>query len=161
MVRNHLIPNKQQMPVILSVTLGCLFIASALLKLHALRTFQGEVRLFLEAYFPAVFIGHELFLAVVTCVLELALGLFAVIGIVRKKLSIAYAAVLFFFVWLTGINLFFPSLMGSIESCGCFGELVHFTPTESFVKSVALWLISIAWFYLEYFGLRKRSLCYI
>lgn len=160
MVRTHLIPNKQQMPVMLSVALGCLFIVSALLKLHALHTFQGEVRLFLEAYFPVIFIGHEQALAASTCILELTMGIFAVIGIMRKKLSIAYAAVLSFFVWLTGINLFFPSLMGSIESCGCFGELIHFTPTESFVKSVVLWLISIAWFYLEYFGNRKQTLCY-
>ena len=48
-----------------------------------------------------------------------------------------------FFVYLTGINLFFPSIIGSIESCGCFGELIHFTPIESFVKSVVLWLLSL------------------
>ena len=45
---------------------------------------------------------------------------------------------LLFFVYLTGVNLFFPTIIGSIETCGCFGELVHFTPVSSFVKSVVL-----------------------
>ena len=134
----------------LSKFLGCLFIASALLKIYAFKTFQGEVRLYLEAYFHTVFIGHERILAASTCIVEFIMGLCAVKGIMRKKLSIEYVAVLSFFVWLTGINLFFPSLMGSIESCGCFGELVHFTPSMAFLKSIVLCAISILWCYLEY-----------
>lgn len=129
----------------LSKILGCLFIVSALLKIQAFETFQGEVQLYLEAYFPSVFIGHERILSTLTCIMELIMGLCAVKGIMRKKLSLAYVAVLSFFVWLTGINLFFPSLMGSIESCGCFGELVHFTPVSSFVKSVSLFVVSVIW----------------
>ncbi len=160
MVMNRFVLHRQTLAIILSRALGSLFIISALLKLHAFRTFQGEVRLFLEAYFPPIFIGHERVLALSTCVIELAMGLCAIIGIMRKKLSITYVAVLSFFVWLTGINLFFPSLMGSIESCGCFGELIHFTPTESFMKSVSLWLISLVWLYLEYFKTRKQFICF-
>lgn len=160
MVMSCLLLYKQKYPVMLSKILGCLFVASALLKFHALQIFQGEVCLFLEVYFPTLFIGHEKFFAVSTCVMELTMGICAIIGVRRKELSIVYVAVLSFFVWLTGINLFFPSLMGSIESCGCFGELIHFTPTESFAKSVVLCLISFVWFYLEYFGNRKQTLCY-
>ena len=33
--------------------------------------------------------------------------------------------------------------MGSIESCGCFGELIHFSPLASFAKSVVLWMMAI------------------
>lgn len=160
MFMNRFLLHKRVLAFILSRTLGSLFIASAFLKLHALQTFQGEVRLFLEVYFPSVFIGHERILAISTCVLELLMGLCAVFGIMRKKQSIAYVAVLSFFLWLTGINLFFPSLMGSIESCGCFGELIHFTPMQSFLKSVVLWLISLVWLYLEYFENKKQTLCY-
>lgn len=160
MVTNCLTYFKHTLAIIISKILGGLFVASALLKFLALQTFQGEVRLYLEVYFPSVFIGHERILAISTCVMELLMGLCAVIGIMRKKQSIAYVAVLSFFLWLTGINLFFPSLMGSIESCGCFGELIHFTPTESFMKSVLLWLISLVWLYLEYFENKKQTLCY-
>lgn len=148
---NRLMMHKNLSATVLPGIMGSLFIASALLKLHAFKTFQGEVRLYLEAYFPTVFIGHERFLAASTCIIELIMGLCAVTGVKRKKLSILYGVVLLFFVWLTGINLFFPSLMGSIESCGCFGELVHFTPESSFLKSVLLWFVSIVWMFLEYY----------
>lgn len=139
------------MPTIISKLFGWIFIASALSKAYAFRAFVIETRLYLEAYFPTVFIGHERFLAAFTCIIELIMGLCAVTGVKRKKLSILYGVVLLFFVWLTGINLFFPSLMGSIESCGCFGELVHFTPESSFLKSVLLWFVSIVWMFLEYY----------
>lgn len=141
--------HKNQLPSVFCRGLGCLFVVSALLKLHAFQTFQGEVRLYLEAYFPSAFVGHELGLAGAVCALELAIGLCAIAGVMRRRLSIAYVAVLSFFVWLTGINLFFPSLMDSIESCGCFGELIHFTPAASFAKSVSLWAVSFVWMGLE------------
>jgi uncharacterized membrane protein YphA (DoxX/SURF4 family) len=160
MVVDRFVLHKQALVIILSKTFGILFLASAFLKFYGLQTFQGEVRLYLEVYFPSVFIGHERILAISTCLLELVMGLYALIGIMRKRLSVVYVAVMSFFIWLTGINLFFPSLMGSIESCGCFGELIHFTPTESFTKSVVLWLLSLVWSYLEYVGNRKKTLCY-
>ena len=156
MVINRLIWHRQKLTSIISGILGVLFIASAFLKFHALRAFQGEVRLFLEVYFPAFFWGHERLLAVSTCVLELIMGICATIGIGRKRLSIAYVIMLSFFVWLTGINLFFPSLMGSIESCGCFGELIHFTPGAAFFKSIIFDVMAIFWFFLEFFVKGRR-----
>ena len=33
--------------------------------------------------------------------------------------------------------------MGSIESCGCFGELVHFSPLGAFIKSLVLFVVSL------------------
>ena len=58
--------------------------------------------------------------------------------------GMAFLAMLIFFVYLTGTNLFLPTMMGSIETCGCFGELVHFTPVSSFVKSAVLAVMAAA-----------------
>lgn len=55
MIMNRFMLHKHLLPVVLSKVLGSLFVASALLKYHDLQTFQGEVRLYLEAYFPTVF----------------------------------------------------------------------------------------------------------
>ncbi|MBR3093353.1 MAG: DUF1573 domain-containing protein [Bacteroidaceae bacterium] len=41
------------------------------------------------------------------------------------------------------MNLFFPPIDGQIESCGCFGEIIKFTPLTSFAKSVILLSISV------------------
>ncbi len=136
---------------ILARMLGCLFIASSLLKVFAFRIFADEVRLYLEAYFPEIFLGHEQILAICVCAVELIMGISAVLCLLKKELCVVYIVILSFFVWLTGINLFFPSLMGSIESCGCFGELIHFTPASSFIKSILLLMMSIIWAYIEHF----------
>lgn len=61
------------------------------------------------------------------------------------------------FVWLTGVNLFFPTIFGSVESCGCFGELVHFTPVGSFVKSMVLWMLALVLFVLVHAGFMNNS----
>ena len=63
-----------------------------------------------------------------------------------RWMSILSLVMLTFFVWLTGVNLFFPTMFGSVESCGCFGELIHFTPVGSFVKSVVLWVFALVLF---------------
>ena len=89
------------------------------------------------------FVQWSVEIAVVICVIETVTGLLAL----RKKyepiVAVIFLGMMSFFVWLTGINLFWPSLMGSIESCGCFGELIHFSPLASFVKSIVLWGMAI------------------
>lgn len=125
------------------------------------RPFKERFAFILRHIFLLFFVGHEQVLSIMTCVLEFVIGLCVIVGFMKKNLSIVYVAILSFFLWLTGINLFFPSLIGSIESCGCFGELIHFTPTTSFIKSFILWILSVVWFYLEFFGYRKQTLCFI
>ena len=77
-------------------------------------------------------------------ILSIPIGICFIFG------AFAFVAMLSLFVYLTGVNLFFPTVIGSIESCGCFGELIHFTPLSSFIKSVILLLIAIANLYIVY-----------
>ena len=51
-----------------------------------------------------------------------------------------------FFIYLTGVNYLSPTLLGSIESCGCFGELIHFSAKGSFIKTIVLWIIAFITF---------------
>ena len=77
------------------------------------------------------------------CAMEMTLALLAIRREYRRTASAGFFLMLSFFVYLTGVNLFFPTIMGSIESCGCFGELIHFSPLASFIKSVVLWMLSL------------------
>ena len=52
-----------------------------------------------------------------------------------------YTLVLGYFTYITYLNL--VSLYGQIESCGCFGEVIHLTPAESFYKNVVLLSLSL------------------
>ena len=43
---------------------------------------------------------------------------------------------------LEAVNIFIPSEYGSIESWGCFGEFIHFSPKASLIKTFFIWLLS-------------------
>jgi hypothetical protein len=134
---------KERIKKALRITLGVCFILSGVMKAVNVYSFAQEIRLYIEAYMDSYFVQWTVEIAVAICAIETITGLLAL----RKKyapiVSIVFLGMMSFFVWLTGINLFYPSLMGSIESCGCFGELIHFSPLASFVKSVVLWGMAV------------------
>ena len=130
----------------LRMVLGIVFLASSLLKIVSIRTFAMEVGEYIDLYMPQWLHGWNMPCAIGVCVSELLVGVLAFWRRMVRWVSILSLVMLTFFVWLTGVNLFFPTMFGSVESCGCFGELIHFTPTGSFVKSVVLWVFALVLF---------------
>lgn len=130
--------------------LAACFLLSGLLKIFSLRAFEQEVQLYGDAYIGEWVRDISLEIALLVCVAEIIAGLIAILRIFPILSAFAFVAMLSFFVYLTGVNLFFPTVLGSIESCGCFGELIHFTPLSSFVKSVVLLATAIANLYIVY-----------
>lgn len=135
---------KEKISTALRITLGVCFILSGVMKAVNVYSFAQEIKLYIEAYMDTCFVQWTVEIAVVICSVEMITGLLALRKRYEPIVTMVFLALMSFFVWLTGINLFYPSLMGSIESCGCFGELIHFSPLASFVKSIVLLLIAIA-----------------
>lgn len=132
----------------LRITLGVCFILSGVMKAVNVYAFAQEIRLYIEAYMDTFLVQWMVEIAVTTCAIETITGLLAFKRKYTKIVSVIFLCMMSFFVWLTGINYMIPSLMGSIESCGCFGELIHFSPLASFVKSIILWAMAIGLFAL-------------
>lgn len=128
---------------VLRIIIGSVFIVSSILKMTSINTFVGEVNEYIDLYMPQWLHGWNIPCAIGVCVLELLVGLLALWKKQIRRMSCLSLLLLTFFVWLTGVNLFFPTIFGSIESCGCFGELIHFTPVVSFVKSMVLWVLAL------------------
>ena len=134
------------------VVLLSVFLLSSVLKAVNINSFVLETRLYLDAYFwDLKSVVSELWGAfridmigaIGVCVIEMLVALLAIKCEYRRVASVCFFFILTFFVYLTGVNLFSPTIMGSIESCGCFGELIHFSPLASFIKSVVLWMLSL------------------
>lgn len=134
---------KEKIRTALRITLGVCFILSGVMKAVNVYSFAQEIRLYMEAYMDSFCVQWTVEIAVVICAIETITGLLALRKKYESIVTVVFLVMLSFFVWLTGMNLFCPSLMGSIESCGCFGELIHFSPLASFVKSVVLWVMSV------------------
>lgn len=132
----------------LTCFLAVVFILSALTKAVALKAFAGEVEMYLDLYFCSWLVAYSLPLAGMVCVVELLTGIACMIPALQRTGNVAAFFLLTFFVYLTGDNYFFPSPVGAIESCGCFGELIHFSPLASFLKSLVLWGITVAVMFL-------------
>lgn len=122
--------------------LGFVFIVSSILKSINIHSFAMETVDFIDMYMPSWLHGFQYPCAMIVCQSELVLGLLALKEKYRHIAFCGMFLLLTFFVWLTMINAFFPTIFGSIESCGCFGELIHFTPIASFIKSVVLWILA-------------------
>lgn len=123
--------------------LSIVFLLSSVLKSVNIHSFALETRMYIDVYMnnwlrPLAMTG-----AMTVCVIEMLTALLALKKAYRRIITTGFFFMLSFFVYLTGLNLFFPTIMGSIESCGCFGELIHFTPLASFIKSMVLWGLSL------------------
>ena len=127
----------------LFITNSCcvILVTSAILKSINIHSFAMETGDFIDMYMPSWLHGFQYPCAMIVCQSELMLGLLALKEKYRNVAFCGMFLLLTFFVWLTMTNAFFPTIFGSIESCGCFGELIHFTPIASFTKSVVLWIL--------------------
>ena len=127
--------------------LSICFLLSSLLKSFSIKSFSQEVQLYGDAYIGAWIYDYSFEIAVLICMVEGFIAALLLWNRLEFVCSLLCFAMLLFFVYLTGMNLFLPGMLGSIESCGCFGELIHFTPSTSFMKSLLLLILSIINFY--------------
>ncbi len=126
---------------VLRYILGVTFILSGLLKIVA----PSAVVQSIIQYLSLLGIGYSdlplRMMAIALCIGEITIGIIACVRWLFRKISLLYVFVLFFFTVLTYINLTSP--YGGMESCGCFGELIHLSPMETFIKNLLLLGISV------------------
>ena len=134
---------------------GLVYFISGILKLID-PTGSGLV---VEEYFHFLHLGFLLPFAKASgtafAFLEVTLGAALLTGIWRKIIAICITTIHSFFTLLTALLLIFNPVM----DCGCFGEAIHLTHLETFLKNVILLaLIFMAYIPYKKFGTtRKRK----
>ena len=83
-----------------------------------------------------------LFFAILQAALEFLAGIFLLLGVYRKPLSVF---VLLMFLFFTPFTLYI-AIAGPVDDCGCFGDAVTLTNTETFLKNLFLLLLAVAVF---------------
>lgn len=126
------------------LVLSMTFIVSGILKGVAVKGFIITVREFLDLLGLETLQPYSAIFAIAICVCETAIGMLALIKRLRPILILIYTVFLAFFTIITYINL--TDMYGGLESCGCFGEIIHLNPMETFVKN--LFLLGISMFIL-------------
>ena len=141
---------------IIRYCLSACFILSGISKLLNVPAFEWKVALYGNAYIGDYIVGYSHEVAVVVCILEIFLGIVLLFQKYSTITGFAICLLLGIFTYLTTLNFFFPPLSGRIESCGCFGEFITFTPWQSFVKCLILLTLSCMYSYLEFKTAKKR-----
>ncbi len=139
------------------VILAVVLLLSGCAKFMSLKSFADEVAKYSELYVSDCFVPLSQELAIVVCVVEFLLGIMLLLARLPLLSLSATLVVMTFFLYLTSVNYMFPTILGRVESCGCFGELIHFTALGSFVKSIALWLLSFVVIILHNVFYHKKS----
>ena len=114
--------------------LGAVFLVSGILKLMD----PVGSEFIMKSYFSFLHIGFmdfsAKFFGVAFALTEDVLGAALMSGVWRKVVGIAVVALTTFFTLLTLVLLIFNPVM----DCGCFGEAMHLTHLQTFVKNVIL-----------------------
>lgn len=121
--------------------LALTFTLSSIFKWIGLRTFALTVNDFCAFLGYEALYGHGMLLAIIICSLELVMGIVTIMPKIRDYVVWGYPIIMGYFTYITYLNL--VSLYGQVESCGCFGEVIHLTPSESFYKNIMLLTLSL------------------
>jgi uncharacterized membrane protein YphA (DoxX/SURF4 family) len=89
---------------------------------------------YLATYSLEVLLPLSLGIAIALAVVEMALGILLIIGVLRKQVSLVAS---FFLLLFTIITLLSATVL-PIGDCGCFGDAVKLTPWQTFLKNIVL-----------------------
>ncbi|MCX8113145.1 MAG: DoxX family protein [Bacteroidia bacterium] len=130
---------------------GILFTLSGLIKVNDLRGFAYKLEEYFEVFYKHSGIPfHELFgpwspmIAGVIAVFETGLALFLLVGYAKRFTAWSLLVMIIFFTFLTG----YSAITKAVSDCGCFGDVIKFTPWQSFGKDVLL-LLFIGYIFLK------------
>ena len=126
----------------ISRLLGIVFLLAGLMKLLDTRAFATVVAEYGDAYIGAWVVQWRNYIAVYVCMFEVIVGIAAM----RRQyaLFVSYLLIVcsIIFLYLTAVNYLSPNTGDSIASCGCFGEVVHLSPKQSFCKNLIMVILA-------------------
>ena len=182
MVRTYLIESMKFIVYICRVLVGSLFIVSGLIKINDALGFFYKLQEYAEpgALNMPLLDDWGLGIAIFVSVAEILLGVALLIGALPKLTTILSMVMMLFFTWLTAYtSLCDPHgmtevmMMGEngietlqeipnqcVLECGCFGNAIPLTATESFYKDVVLTILLIpifAWALMGRITLNRKE----
>lgn len=120
-------------------TVGLLFIFSGLIKANDPLGLSYKMQEFFEVWGMHFMNPYTLGLSLLMNIFEVLAGVALIIGWQMKWFSALLLLLIIFFTFLTGYALF----SGKIKTCGCFGDCLPLTPTQSFIKDLILWVLIV------------------
>lgn len=119
------------------ILVGLLFIFSGLVKANDPLGLAYKMQEFFDAWNWHGWNDYTLALSVTMIGFEIVAGIALLLGWQMRLFSWLLLLLILFFLFLTSYVLF----SGKIKACGCFGDCIPLTPTQTFIKDVILTLL--------------------
>lgn len=129
--------------ILFRIIVGVLFIFSGLIKANDPLGLSYKMNEFFEVLHMAWLNPYSLVFSVLMNAFEIIAGIAVLLGYGMRVFSFLLLLLILFFTFLTGFALF----SGTIKECGCFGDCIKLTATETFYKDVVLLLMILVIFF--------------
>lgn len=141
--------HNESLKIFLRELLGLVFILSAVAKLAGADNF--ELYIFSLGWFS---LGASFIIARLVIATELFLGVWLMLN-THPKAALKLAVAM-----LAGFSTFLVVMIvkGSRDNCHCFGDLVDFTPVQSFVKNAVLLAVALLSLRIKPFNIPRGNL---
>lgn len=116
------------------IIVGILFIFSGLIKANDPLGLSYKMQEFFDAWGWNALNWSTFGLSIAMNTFEILLGVAMLVGYRMRLFSWLILLLTVFFGFLTG----YAALSGKFQSCGCFGDCLPLTPTQSFLKDLVL-----------------------
>ena len=146
------------------IFVGILFIISGFIKANDPLGFSYKLNEYFEVFHMPWLSTISLWLAIGICAFEIGLGIALLLGARMILTAWSMLLMIIFFTFLTFYSWYFDV----VKDCGCFGDALHLTPFQSFMKDIILFILILFIFlkrkeikplfgdktstYLSYFG---------
>lgn len=128
---------------IIRIFLSVILIIASLLKLIGFDNFVSTVNMFVDSYLIGIPFSIVYSLSIIIIVSEFIIGFIGLFNKLRVISLPLIMSIYFAFTIITFLNYFFPTSLGSIHNCRCFGDLLYLSPLASFFKSTILFVMSL------------------
>ncbi|MBA3648098.1 MAG: DoxX family protein [Chitinophagales bacterium] len=127
---------------ILRISVGLLFIFSGFVKADDPLGFSYKLQEYFEVFHFEFLNGIAIYLSMIMSTLEMILGALLIFGIRMNFTMWLMLILIIFFTFLTAYSY----ITGKITDCGCFGDAIKLTNSETFWKDVILLILVILLF---------------
>lgn len=126
----------------LRIIVGLLFIFSGLVKANDPLGLAYKMNEFFEAWHMGQLVHYSLSFSLFMIVCEVLGGMAIILGYKFRIFSFLFLLLNAFFTFLTAYVLY----SGKIKECGCFGDCIKISNTNTFLKDIVLLVIAIVFF---------------
>lgn len=141
---NNMAPSQSNSTLhIVRYLVGALFIFSGLIKANDPLGLSFKMADFFREWGMEGFIGTTYVLAILIITFEIIAGVALIIGYKFKSFSFLLLLLMIFFTFLTAYAVGFEMINGRELKCGCFGDCIPLTATQSFIKDIILLILVI------------------